>query len=144
MKKTIPFLLGIFLLTAFLSACRGAPVADVSGQDGTIQGNLYILSESGERLLDKSDIASATCQYDGQSGAYTIVLTANAQGTAKIAAFTKDLVGQQTYIYIDDELLSSPHIMAQMTTPYLMISGTFSSSEAEATALCDRINIIMD
>jgi preprotein translocase subunit SecD len=104
----------------------------------TIKGNLAIKDESGNILLDKSDIISAQVHYDKHNNSYGIKLTTNSKGTAKVSDYTKAMIGQQAFVYLDDDLISSPMIVAQITNSSQVIGGDFSKEDV--SKLCLKIN----
>ncbi len=106
--------------------------------ESTIKGNLAIKDKDGKILLEKSDFVSAQEHFDKNHNTYSIMLTTNTTGTTKVSDYTKAMIGQQVFVYLDEKLISSLTIVAQITNSSQVIGGSFSKEEVDK--LCSKIN----
>ena len=106
--------------------------------ESTIKGNLTIKDKDGNVLLGKSDFVSAQEYFDKNHNTYSIMITTSTAGTTKVSDYTKAMIGQQVFVYLDKNLISSPTIVAQITNSSQVIGGNFSKEEVDK--LCSKIN----
>ncbi len=78
------------------------------------------------RYLDKAEL-----QFNQTTGSPVISLTFNAEGRDLFAKITRDNVGKQLAIFLDNEALSAPVIQEAITDGHAQISGNFKLSEAQ-------------
>ncbi len=90
-------------------------------------------------MLDNTDITNAKEKFYKNNGVqYVIELTFNEKGSNNLAKVTKTLIGQQVNVYVNDTLISSPTIVAQITDGDVIITGDFS--KAQADKYCSEID----
>lgn len=104
----------------------------------TITGDFIIKDKNDKVILDKNDITSAQVYFDKYHNMFNIMINTNAQGTLKVNNFTKAMIGQHLYVYLENKLISSLIIMAQINTSSFVIGGSFSKDEVDK--LCIKIN----
>jgi protein-export membrane protein SecD len=93
----------------------------------------YISTELTGRFLDK-----ATLDFDQQTGAPTVGLQFNKEGTDLFADITKENVGKTVAIYLDNAPISSPTVREEISSGKAEISGNFTPVEAKT--LVGRLN----
>ncbi|MBS6194385.1 MAG: protein translocase subunit SecD [Clostridiales bacterium] len=106
-------------------------------------GSLEFQDESGEVVLDGSDVADAkggiqTDDVTGQKG-YIVSLTLTKEGTEKFAEATEANLGSQISIVYDGETISSPVVQNVISDGQAQISGQQSIEEANELASIIRI-----
>lgn len=90
--------------------------------------------------LTSADLKSATLEQVNHNN-YIINIKFNEQGTHKFAKLTKELVGEELGIFINDELISSPKILEPITGGTAQISGGYNGFEyEEAKALVNVLD----
>lgn len=96
---------------------------------------------TGEVVLQgAADIAGAAYGgYDTENGSYMISLEFTERGTAKFAKATKEMIGKQISIYMDETLLSAPTVNSQITDGKAIITGMASAEET--TEFVKKINL---
>ncbi len=85
-------------------------------------------------LLTGSDIKKATAGYDSENGGYIVHLEFHASGIEKFSQATKEYKDKPIYIYLGEELISSPTVNEQITSANAQITGLSSQEEAENIA----------
>ena len=109
------------------------------GSQAHVKGNIFFKDANGNVLLDNTDITNAKEKfYKNNGGQYVIELTFNEKGSNNLAKVTKTLIGQQVNVYVNDTLISSPTIVAQITDGDVIITGDFS--KAQADKYCSEID----
>jgi protein-export SecD/SecF family membrane protein len=93
---------------------------------------------SGTVLLTGADVESARAGVDPQSGNNIVLLKLKPEGATKFAEATGALVGQQISINMDDQMISNPQVVTQITGGEASITGM--SGPEEAVELADKIN----
>lgn len=88
--------------------------------------------------LTGKQLDNASVVFDPTTGAPTVSLDFDSEGTALFAQITKDNVGKTVAIYLDGEVISAPTVNEQITTGEAVISGSFTLEEAKA--LAQRLN----
>lgn len=78
------------------------------------------------RLLD-----TATLEFDSQTGQPRVALKFDDEGKALFAKITKENVGRQLAIFLDNSIISSPVIREEIPGGTAEISGGFSVKEAQ-------------
>lgn len=96
-------------------------------------GKLTFNSPDGEELLTGSDVKKAVAGYDNNNQPL-IQLTLTKSGTTKFAEATKKYLNQKISIKMDDDVLTSPTVQAEITDGKAQITGSSSLSEATKTA----------
>lgn len=104
----------------------------------TETGYLSIRNPDGEVMMDGSDVKKATANLDLETNGYMVLIEFTYEGMEKFAEITKEYIGQQISVYMDDELLSAPTVQAQITDGCAQIIDDFTADEA--TRLADQIN----
>ena len=99
---------------------------------------LSFVNESGKVLLTGDMVADARKQVgqvsqSGVSQSY-VSLEFTEEGKQLFAQATKDNIGKQIAIVLDDEVVSAPVVNAEITDGNAMITGNFTPEEAERTA----------
>ena len=99
---------------------------------------LSFVDESGKVLLTGDMVADARKQVgqvsqSGVSQSY-VSLEFTEEGKQLFAQATKDNIGKQIAIVLDDEVVSAPVVNAEITDGNAMITGNFTPEEAERTA----------
>lgn len=84
------------------------------------------------------DVARAYASPDDMSGLPAIKIILSKDGHAAFAAFTAEHVGQRTDMLVDGVVVTSPVIQTVINSEWLLLSGAFTMSEAEAMA--ERLN----
>ena len=116
------------------------PVAAVEELAAT--ANLTFRNPSGETVMDGSAVESAAVGIDTSNGTnngeYIVQLELTSEGAQTFADVTKEYLKQQISIYMDDTLLSSPTVQAEITDGHAQISGNFDAESA--TKLANQIN----
>jgi len=101
-----------------------------------------IKDEVGNSLLNGADIANATAKTGvnslGQSGTPQIIITFTPSGAVKLAQVTKNNVGKQLPIYVEDQRISDPLIPSEITGGEIVVTGDFTLQEAQE--LVTKIN----
>ncbi len=85
-------------------------------------------------LLTGSDIKRATAGIDSENGGYVVHLEFNTSGIEKFSQATKEYKDKPIYIYLGEELISSPTVNEQITSANAQITGLSSQEEAENIA----------
>ena len=110
-------------------------------------GNIFELvaikaaTRDGKAPLDGGAVTDARVSYSGQGvnkGNPTVSMTMNAEGASIWARLTKDNVGKQIAIVLDDLVYSYPNVNTEITGGSSEISGNFDVEEA--TDLANVLN----
>ena len=110
-------------------------------------GNIYELvaikaaTRDGKAPLDGGAVTDARVSYSGQGvnkGNPTVSMTMNAEGASIWARLTKDNIGKQIAIVLDDLVYSYPNVNSEITGGSSEISGHFDVEEA--TDLANVLN----
>ncbi len=88
---------------------------------------IYLHQES---ILTNADIADARVAPGDAANAYSVNLTFNAEGAAKIARTSEAHIGQRLAILIDGAVVMAPVLKAPMSR-YAVITGHFTQAEAQ-------------
>jgi len=122
------------------------PGAEYDSVDTDSTGELVYKTPAGETaetiLLDGSSISSATATITQNESTkkqqYQVSLEFTEEGTEKFAEATKQQVGKQLSIWMDDVMVSAPTVNETITEGKASITGDFSASEA--SDLANKIN----
>ena len=87
-----------------------------------------------DALLTGSDIKKATAGIDSENGGYIVHLEFYASGIEKFSQATKEYKDKSIYIYLGEELISSPIVNEQITSANAQITKLSSQEEAENIA----------
>ncbi len=79
-------------------------------------------------------ITTAQVEYDGQTGRPQIGIVFNSEGGDLFAKITKDNLGKQLAIVLDDNVISAPTIQGEIIGGKAQITGQFSIQEANNLA----------
>ena len=110
-------------------------------------GNVFELvaikaaTRDGKAPLDGGAVTDARVSYSGQGvnkGNPTVSMTMNAEGASVWARLTKDNIGKQIAIVLDDLVYSYPNVNSEITGGSSEISGNFDVEEA--TDLANVLN----
>ena len=88
---------------------------------------------NGKAPLDGNAVTDAHVSYDGQGinqGAPSVSMTMNAEGAREWARLTKDNVGRQIAIVLDNMVYSYPNVLNEITGGNSSITGNFTVEEA--------------
>ncbi len=77
-------------------------------------------------------LENATLEFDPSTGEPTVSVKFNEEGEDLFAKITKENVGKQLAIFLDNELKSAPSIREEITGGRASISGQFKLDEAKA------------
>lgn len=86
-----------------------------------------------EVVIDQSQVATADVE-EGPDGNAQIRLALTSDGTAKLLEVTSRHVGGRLGIVVDGKLRAAPHILAPVANGVLIVSGSFTASDAAAWA----------
>lgn len=146
--KKILIAVTLIIFAIFIASCSTKPNkksleinnSSQLGSQAHVKGNIFFKDTNGNILIDKTDITSAKEKYyKNNSWQYVIELTFNEKGSNNLAKVTKTLILQQINVYVDNTLISSPTIDAQITDGDLIIAGG-DFSKAQADKYCSEIN----
>ncbi len=87
-----------------------------------------------DALLTGADIKKATAGIDNENGGYIVHLEFHSSGIEKFSQATKEYKDKPIYIYLGEELISSPTVNEQITSANAQITGLSSQEEAENIA----------
>ena len=97
-------------------------------------GNLVFKDSEGKEVITGKDVEEASTMVDQQNGEIVVSLKLNEEGTKKFAEATKNNVGKQITISMDDEEISSPTVQTAITDGNAIITGNKSVEEAQNLA----------
>jgi preprotein translocase subunit SecD len=84
--------------------------------------------------LTGADLIRAGVVPDPNTGKPTVSLLFNSEGTKKFADLTKEFVGQQVAIFLDNQPISAPVVKEPILTGQASIQGEFTTAEAKQLA----------
>ena len=111
--------------------------------------SFYIGSETdedgkptGEKVLDGTQIKSATAQYDANQGGWYVALSMNTEGSESFAKATADNIGNSISIWMDDTMISAPTVQSAITGGNAVISGSsdYAFTQEDVEKLARQIN----
>ena len=73
-------------------------------------------------MLDSSDIMFVSAKWS-EYNSYYIQLEFNEQGTIAFANATKENIGKKLYIVLDEQIVSSPTVVDEITDGIVIISN---------------------
>ncbi len=88
----------------------------------------------GKKVLDGTQVKEAIASYDPNNGGDIVSLTLTTDGAKAFSSATKEYLNQQISIWMDDTMISAPTVNAQITDGKAIISGSFTTAEAEKLA----------
>ena len=95
-------------------------------------------TSNGEAALGDADmIDDASAELSQFSGSYEVNMTMNSDAAAKWAKVTRDNVGKQVAIVLDDQVYSFPTVNTPIEDGRSLISGNFTVEEAN-----DLVNVL--
>lgn len=102
------------------------------GEDIRPLGNVVIKDEDGNILITVDDIlmAETTTNEMNDTVDYCVSLKFTKEGTKKFADVTEQNIGKILSVYVDDEVVSAPRVMAKIPDGVAVISGMMSYDEA--------------
>ena len=106
-------------------------VLEIIGSTGTIT----FRDSAGTVYLTGDDVSSAYVGMD--DGEYIVVMNFKQSGVAKFSEATatvKDMDDNKLYIYLGDDVVSSPQVKDTITSQSAQIEGSFTYEEAESLA----------
>ena len=92
------------------------------------ENNIQFMDEENNVLLDSSDIMFVSAKWS-EYNSYYIQLEFNEQGTIAFANATKENIGKKMYIVLDEQILSSPMVVDEITDGVVIISNYESYDE---------------
>jgi len=108
-----------------------------NGQNNPVKGllPLYFLKATldGEPLLGGDVIENAFRDYDPQKG-YGVTMIMNIKGAQEWARITKENIGKQIAIVLDNQVYSAPVVQSEITGGNSSITGNFTLEEAQDLA----------
>lgn len=124
---------------------------DVKSEDGQVKneqseenirplGNIVMKDEDGNTLITVEDILSAETIVNDNNGnkEYCVSIKFTDEGAEKFADATEQNIGKVISIYVDDVIVSSPMVQAQITGGKAIISGSAQTYE-ECQKLVEKI-----
>ena len=87
-----------------------------------------------DALLDGSDIKRATAYVDKETNGFIVHLEFEKSGIAKFSSATEKYKDQPIYIYLGDDLISSPKVNEKITSESAQITGLETIEEAQNIA----------
>ena len=97
---------------------------------------------TGEKVLDGTQIKSATAQYDANQGGWFVALSMNTEGSESFAKATGNNIGKSISIWMDDNMISAPTVQSAITGGNAVISGSseYAFTQADVEKLARQIN----
>ena len=98
----------------------------------------FVNGTSGEVVLDGSDVKDATYKFGqtseaGAAEAY-VELTLNSDAVSKWAEATRNAIGSQIMIMMDETIVSAPTVNSEINSETCIISGSFTAETAQELA----------
>lgn len=103
-------------------------VGQEENQEKAPANNILFKDENGNIVLDSSDISLISKGFDGLNGDY-IQIELTEKGTADFAKATRENIGKQISIVLNDEVLLAPTVQEEITEGKLIISNQQSYDE---------------
>lgn len=94
------------------------------------EGVLRIVAEDGDLVLDESHIETVERYFDEYSQ-YGVLITFDEEGKELFANATRENIGKNLMIFVDDILVSAPTVQEEVSDGNVLISGV-SSEEMES------------
>lgn len=105
-------------------------VMDVLGKTG----ELKFVDPNGETILSGKDVKNAVARMNPETQKSEIALEFSDEGKEKFANATKEFVGKQIAIYMDEEKLSEPTVNEPILNGQAVITGSKNLEEAKRDA----------
>ena len=115
------------------------PIPDSALEELLTVPKLTFRAPGGEILMDGSYVSYAVASVYDSSG-YVVKLTLTDEGRDRFAEITREYINQTVSIYLDDELIIDPTIVAEITDGELLISGAEFTAE-DVTTLANKISM---
>lgn len=96
-------------------------------------GYLKFVGPENDEVISGKDVKNAFVTFDQYNKAQ-INLELNDSGKSKFAAATKKYMGKQISIYLDEDMLASPTVQAEITDGNAVITNMESTEEAKRIA----------
>ncbi|MDB6037710.1 MAG: peptidase BlaR1 [Verrucomicrobiales bacterium] len=96
------------------------------------------LRVSKDIIVDESHVTEAKVSHDVPSGRAEIFVRLNNEGAARFSKATKDNIGNQVAVVINQQIVSAPRIATQIPGGSLTINGNFS--DEEMAQLAEKLN----
>ena len=127
MKKYFGFsLFLLILLSCYSCDPRGATMPDGSIQYRQLnisnKKELEFRDDDNNILLDEKDVAWVYEKYSEDSG-YHLILEFTVDGTAELAEATKEHIGKELSLFVDDEKVFSLTVVTEITDGKISIIG---------------------
>lgn len=94
----------------------------------SIEKKIQFKDENNNVLLDSADIMFVCAKWS-EYNSYYIQLEFNEQGTIAFANATKENIGKKMHIVLDEQILSSPTVVDEITDGIVIISNYESYDE---------------
>ena len=91
-------------------------------------------SVGADALLTGSNINNVYASYNSQEGEWGVSVVFDAEGKEIFAKATSEHVGESLYIFVNNELISSPTIKEAISGGSTFISGSYTQESAEQFA----------
>lgn len=92
------------------------------------ENNIQFMDEENNVFLDSSDIMFVSAKWS-ECNSYYIQFEFNEQGTIAFANATKENKGKKMHIVLDEQILSSPMVVDEITNGVVIISNYKSYDE---------------
>lgn len=104
----------------------------------TSSGEITFQDSAKNVRVEAENIKSAYVGYDNDNG-YVVILNFTAEGVSRFSDATTDIYNgsssdKKLYIYLGDDLISSPNVKSPITSSSAQITGFNSYDEADAVA----------
>lgn len=80
------------------------------------------------------DVRGASVAPDELTGQPVLKIRLSPEGQEAFAEYTTQHVGRTLDLLVDDEVLTSPTVMAPIYSEWVVVTGTFTTGELEALA----------
>jgi protein-export SecD/SecF family membrane protein len=100
---------------------------------------LTFKDDAGNVLLEGSHVSNSAPELNTQTNKYAVSLTFDEKGTQLFAKATKDLIGKNISIYMDDTLIQTAVVNEEIPSGKAQISGNNFTYDT-AKELADKIN----
>ena len=88
-------------------------------------------AKPGKTLVEGKYVVDSTAKYEANDGGWIVTLEFNSEGEKLFAEATKNNVGKQIAIFMDDKCVSAPKVNEAITGGNAIIEGISSSDEAQ-------------
>lgn len=98
------------------------------GENGS--NKLYVLKDSGQKGPGQKDILSVEVQDGRNAGNYAILLEFSGEGADRWARMTKENVGRNIAIVIENKVAAAPMVRSEIRMGKCQITGDFNREKA--------------